>query len=237
MAYLGKGPVNGSFENQTLTADGSTTTFTLTHTVGSSSAIIVSVSSVIQQPEVAYNISAGGTQIVFSAAPASGETIFLIYLGTAFDAGTLLATGTITGQTALTSGIQGADTFLVYDNSAAALRKLTLSNLVIGATELSSAAADDDMLLIYDTSDTEIKKIQKTNIARTLTYTNRSYTGDGSTTAFTVTNGVQQDGVIVTENGVVQKPGTDYGISGTTLTINGGAPASGVSLQIRELPF
>ena len=76
MAYIGRGPVTGSFEKQDLTADGSTTTFTLNYTVGSSSAILVSVSGVLQEPEVAYNIASGGTTIVFSAAPESGEDIF-----------------------------------------------------------------------------------------------------------------------------------------------------------------
>ena len=64
----------------------------------------------------------------------------------------------------------------------------------------------------------------------------RTATGDGSTTTFTVTNGATVDSVIVTENGVVQKPTTDYTISGTTLTFQGGAPANGVAIQIRELP-
>ena len=53
MAYIGREPVTGSFEKQDLTADGSTTTFTLNYTVGSSSAILVSVSGVLQEPEVA----------------------------------------------------------------------------------------------------------------------------------------------------------------------------------------
>ena len=144
MAYIGRGPVTGSFEKQDLTADGSTTTFTLNYTVGSSSAILVSVSGVLQEPEVAYNIASGGTTIVFSAAPETGEDIFVIFLGVAFDTTTLLATGAITGQSALTSGLQGADTLLVFDNSASSLKKLTLSNLISAATELSEVAADDD---------------------------------------------------------------------------------------------
>jgi hypothetical protein len=41
--------------------------------------------------------------------------------------------------------------------------------------------------------------------------------------------------VIVTENGVLQKPTADYSISGTTLTFTT-APQSGVSIVIRELP-
>ena len=59
MAYIGKTPDHGTFEKQALTADGSTTTFTLNYTVGSSSAILVSVSGVVQEPETAYNIASG----------------------------------------------------------------------------------------------------------------------------------------------------------------------------------
>ena len=127
MAYIGRGPVTGSFEKQDLTADGSTTTFTLNYTVGSSSAILVSVSGVLQEPETAYNIASGGTTIVFSAAPESGEDIFVIFLGIAFDAGTLLGTGTITGQTAETS-VADDDLVLIFDTSASALRKMTKAN-------------------------------------------------------------------------------------------------------------
>ena len=198
MAYIGLSPTYGAFEKQVLTADGSTTTFTLNYTVGSSSSILVSVAGVHQEPEVAYNLGSGGTQIVFTAAPAAIDTVFVIFLGVAFEVATL-GTGSITGQ-----------------------------------TELSSAA-DDDLLLIYDTSTSLLKKIQKINLSPTLTYVNRSYTGDGSTTGFTVTSGTTVNDVLVTENGVLQVPTTDYTISSTTLTFVV-APASGVAIQIRELP-
>ena len=62
-----------------------------------------------------------------------------------------------------------------------------------------------------------------------------TFTGDGSTTTFTVTDGTAVDNVLVMENGVVQKPTSDYTISGTTLTFTT-APASAVAIQIRELP-
>ena len=127
MAYIGRGPVTGSFEKQDLTADGSTTTFTLNYTVGSSSAILVSVSGVLQEPEVAYNIASGGTTIVFSAAPETGEDIFVIFLGVAFDTTTLLASGAITGQTAETA-VADDDLILIFDTSASALRKMTKAN-------------------------------------------------------------------------------------------------------------
>ena len=41
--------------------------------------------------------------------------------------------------------------------------------------------------------------------------------------------------VLVTENGVLQKPTTDYTVSSTTLTF-AAAPAAGVQIVIRELP-
>ena len=199
MAYIGRDPQYGAFEKQALTADGSTTTFTLDYTVGSSSSILVSVAGVHQEPEVAYNLATNGTQITFTAAPASGDTVFVIFLGVALEVATV-GSGIITSR-----------------------------------TELAEQAADDDLLLVYDTSTTSLKKIQKSNIATTLRYNTRTGTGDGSTTAFTVTSGATVDDVIVTENGVVQAPTTDYGISGTTLTFTT-APGAGVAIVIRELP-
>ena len=235
MAYIGRDPQYGAFEKQALTADGSTTTFTLDYTVGSSSSILVSVAGVHQEPEVAYNLATNGTQITFTAAPASGDTVFVIFLGVALEVATI-GSGVITSRTSHgSSGLQGADELLVYDNSAGSLKKLTLDNLLIGGTELAEVAADDDVLLVYDTSATEFKKIQKSNIATTLTYNTRTGTGDGSTTAFTVTSGATVNDVLVTENGVVQAPTTDYGISGTTLTFTT-APGAGVAIVIRELP-
>ena len=41
MAYIGAKPVNGFFEKQQLSTDGSTTTFSLNFTVGSTTAILV----------------------------------------------------------------------------------------------------------------------------------------------------------------------------------------------------
>ena len=200
MAYIGRDPQYGAFEKQALTADGSTTTFTLDYTVGSASSILVSVAGVHQEPETAYNLGSNGTTIVFTAAPASGDTVFVIFLGAALEIATV-GSGVITSR-----------------------------------TELAETAADGDFLLIYDTSATALKKIQKSNLSPTLTYVTRNATGDGSTSAFTVTSGTAVDNVLVFENGVLQKPTADYTISGTTLTFQGGAPASGVAIQIRELP-
>ena len=201
MAYIGRKPEYGAFEKQTITADSSTTTFSLNYTVGSSSSILVSVAGVVQEPEVGYNLTGGGTSIAFTAAPTTGATVFVIFLGIARDVGQFLNSGIITSQTAETS------------------------------------VADDDVILLYDTSAAALRKMTKANFAPTvsLTYVNRAYTGDGSTTGFTVTSGTAVANVLVFINGVAQAATTDYTISSTTLTF-GTAPAASDAIIIRELP-
>ena len=139
--YIGREPAYGAFEKQSITADGSTTTFDLNFTVGSSSSILVSVAGVHQEPEVAYNLSEGGTKIVFTAAPASGDTCFVIFLGIAFDTGELLSTGTITNKTAETS-VADDDLILIFDTSASALRKMTKANFAPAVTLSYSSGTD-----------------------------------------------------------------------------------------------
>lgn len=63
---------------------------------------------------------------------------------------------------------------------------------------------------------------------------NRSYTGDNSTTGFEISSGLSATDVIVTIDGSVQQPGTDYTVSGTTLTFTS-APAGSTSINILEL--
>jgi hypothetical protein len=62
----------------------------------------------------------------------------------------------------------------------------------------------------------------------------QSFTGDGTTTVFTINSGYNTDSLFVFLNGVSQKPVTDFSLSGTTLTFTT-APASGLSIVVREL--
>ena len=198
MAYIGRQPSYGALETQNLTADSSTTTFTLDYAVGSTASVLVSVAGVIQQPNTGYSLSGGGNNIVFSAAPATGDTVFVTFLGLNRDVGSFLSTGIITTQTELAERANSGDFFLLYDTSALALKKIQTSNIVAASV-------------------------------------NRTATGDGSTTDFTVTNGVTAAQCLVTINGVVQTVTTDYTVSGTTLTF-GTAPEASDVIQIRELP-
>ena len=83
MAYIGAKPVNGFFEKQQLSTDGSTTTFALNTTIGSTSAILVVKDGVVQEPEEAYTLSGGGTSIVFASAPSGSADTYVHFLGQA----------------------------------------------------------------------------------------------------------------------------------------------------------
>ena len=202
MAYIGRQPSYGAHERQDITGDGSTTTFTLTYTIGSTASVLVSQAAVVQQPGSGYTITNGGTQIVFASAPASGETTFIIFLGVAQDVGSV-GSGIITDQNDLGDAAADADTVLIFDNSASSLKEITVPLLI-------------------------------SNKVAATKYVTRSMTGDGSTTTLTITTGHNVNSLIVTENGVVQRPTTDYTVSGTTLTF-GTAPASGVAVRVKEL--
>lgn len=66
-------------------------------------------------------------------------------------------------------------------------------------------------------------------------YNTRTYTGNGSQTIFSITSGSSVDSLLVTENGILQTPTTDYTVAGGSLTFTT-PPASNVAIQVRELP-
>jgi hypothetical protein len=212
MAYIGKRPTD-TFRSiaakDTFTGDGSTTTFDITNAAASANDLMVFVDNVRQEPGAgkSYTLAADGSGLLKRVT---------------FDA----------------APDASAEIYVINPHlapEAVASAQNLEGRAFTNQTELNAVAADDDVLLIYDTSASTVKKIQKSNIATTLSYVTRNYTGDGSDTTFTVTSGTAVDNVLVMENGVVQKPTSDYTISGTTLTFTT-APATGVAIQIRELP-
>ena len=70
----------------------------------------------------------------------------------------------------------------------------------------------------------------------TLTYSSGTATGNGSTTAFTISSGRTVEDVLVFVNGFQLTPTTDYTISGTTLTFVT-APATSAEITYRYLPL
>ena len=96
MAYIGRqsGQLGNYIRCNTITPDGSTTTFALTNVVnsqavapGSENNVLCSVSGVMQAPNTAFTID--NTNIVFSEAPESTDVVdFVLVLGQTVDIGT-----------------------------------------------------------------------------------------------------------------------------------------------------
>ena len=131
---------------------------------------------------------------------------------------------TVTGST---SGI----TATVSPTDDSVTIAITLGSIDNSGTDTNRFLVSDGGTIKYRTGSQLRSDIDALN---SVSFNNRKYTGDGSTTGFTVTSGQSTDSVIVTENGVVQQPTDDYAISSTTLTFTS-APASGVVINIREL--
>ena len=78
--YIGRTPTYGFFEKQSLTANSSTTDFNLDYNASSTSLLVV-YAGAVQEPDVDYTVTSGGDVIHFTFTPATGNSLFIIYLG------------------------------------------------------------------------------------------------------------------------------------------------------------
>ena len=156
MAYIGKSIESGTFADLgfTGTFNSSTTDFNLGTQVGSPAQLIVSKNGVVQRPGTDFTLASGGSQISFTTAPASGDSIFIVEISGAVGGpmnrdinGNELVLD-VDGDTSITADtddqidikIAGADDFKF---SANAMNILSGSTLTIdsGATITNSGTA------------------------------------------------------------------------------------------------
>lgn len=147
--YIGRSPVYGNFEVQLLTPDSVTTSFPLTYSVGSAGSIFVVYGGVLQAPNIAYSIGGGGSTIVFSEAPVTGTTLYLVYAGKQLTvprtAGQETATQSFTGDgttatfTLTTPPVINSGAMVFVDGI---LQKLTTNFSIVGSNVIFTAAPD-----------------------------------------------------------------------------------------------
>ena len=157
MAYIGQSIKNGTFKDLgfTGTFNSSTTDFNLGTQIGSAAQILVSKNGVIQRPGTDFTLASGGSQISFTTAPASADSIFIVEISGAVGGpmnrdinGDELILD-VDGDTSITADtddqidikIAGADDFKF---SANAMNVLSGSTLTIdsGATITNSGTAN-----------------------------------------------------------------------------------------------
>jgi hypothetical protein len=133
MSYLGQIPQSNfvTKQSQTFTPDGSTTSFSLNFSVNSGVDIILVINNVIQESGGGKAFTATGTTLTMSVAPASGDSMYCIFLGLALQTINPGANSVGTSQLSAT-GTKDATTFLRGDNTFAGAGKVLQ---VVSATD------------------------------------------------------------------------------------------------------
>lgn len=247
----------GQSSRDSNTGDGTTTAFTLTSTYAGTNDILVFVDGVIQYPGTHFSLS--GTTLTFTTAPVSGARIET-YGTSPLTSVNIPGDGTVTaaklapssykrdiftgnGSTAaynLTGDagsplapwvyvggvLQDPSTHYTIDTSASPQTITFTSNLPNG-TEAVVVYGPVSVTGVPSDGSIGFSKFNSS------VFKSDTFTGDGSTVAYTLTESVL-DGkhLLVTVAGVLQTPVSAYSASGTTLTFTA-APGNGASIVVR----
>ena len=247
----------GQSSRDSKTGDGTTTAFTLTNTYAGTNDILVFVDGVIQYPGTHFSLS--GTTLTFTTAPVSGARIETfgtspltsvnipgdgtvtsaklapssyfrdIFTGNGStaaynltgDAGSPLAPWVYVGGV-----LQDPSTHYTID-TAASPQTITFTSNLPNGTEAVVVYGPVSVTGVPSDGSIGFSKFNSS------VFKSDTYTGDGTTVAYTLTESVL-DGkhLLVTVAGVMQTPTSAYTASGTTLTFTA-APGNGASIVVR----
>ena len=145
MAYLGRqaGQIGNYIRCNTITPDGSTTTFALTNFLdnsvvvpGNENSVLCSLSGVIQAPGSGNAFTISGSNIVFDSAPSSSDVVdFVIVLGQTIDIGTP-SDGTV-GANQLGNTLNLASKTVTLPNTSVTNAQLQNSAITINGAAVS----------------------------------------------------------------------------------------------------
>ena len=250
--------------SQEFTANGSTTAFTLSADPGSKNAIQVFIDGVPQRASnytvVGTTLTLGGTPVNGQVVEVRGYGIG-IAVGTVADdsiTGAKIQDGTIGFDKIQASNYYAADTFTGDGNTAAytlstdpgspyavtvyvaGVWQKPITNYNVFGTTLTFTSNVPNSEEVYVRFGSlalavgTVTDVSVTNAKLNLTYTSNQYTGDNTTTAYTIASGHTINSVLVILDGLILPP-VDYSISGTTLTFTS-APLTSQSIDIRYMP-
>ena len=160
MAYIGNQPAESftSFATQEFSTS-ATTSYTLDHAVTNENEIALFVNNVRQQPGSGKAYTATGTALTLSAATASTDTMYCVFLGRALQTVTpatnsitaaMVGNDLISGKDALTSSPADTDELLISD--AGILKRIDVSLVGGKNTPAFMATASAQLTLTNGTS-------------------------------------------------------------------------------------
>ena len=212
--------------------------------------LYVVMDNVVQEPDVAFliheNSSSQPRILQFTSAVVSTASIYVVHRGigsmtmkppTGSVGADQIATNLKSFTTDAFTGDGSTTAFTLTETPAVAnsvmvfvdgiLQKSTSNYSISGSTLTFTSAPDAS-------AEVEAKHMGLRGVVRRgPDYQYDAFTGDGSTVAFTLSNGgVPTNSAFVFYNGICLKPTTDYSISGSTMTLTF-APVSASEIMVR----
>ena len=256
MAYIGanvENRISPAFIKEDFVGDGSSANFTLTHEVPGKAAqnVMVVVNNVIQEPDIAYTINNDASNrakvLAFTGTPASGDSIYVVHRGigtfqskpAAGSVGAIELENTLKTFTTDTFTGDGSDTtFTLSEVPANATQIMVFVDGILQKSSTNYSVNTSTGVLTFtsapdNSAEIEVKHLGiRTTARRAVSMFLDIFSGDASTTAFTLSNNASTNDVFVFYNGVAMRPTTDYAISGATLTFTF-TPVNGSELMAR----
>lgn len=231
----GAGGTQIAVASDTFTGTGSCTAFTLSQT-GATNRTFVYIDGVSQRPSIDYQVS--GTGLAFNVAPANASVIEARTFSN-FDATDInvapvsLASDRFTGN--------GSCTVFTLSQSGTTDGTFVFINGVSQKPGVDYSVTSDVLTLTSppaNNSVVEARTIGQFKVVETSSKIDSDvFTGDGSTTVFTVSTSSTTKKALVYLDGVSQEPYNDYVLTGSRLTFTT-APPNGVKIEVRTFsPF
>jgi hypothetical protein len=206
-----------SVEKNILTGDGSTTAFTVSSSIVSENNTQVYIDGVYQSKD---NYSTSGSTVTFSTAPPNGAEIEIIHFVSVQGA---IKVDSFTGDNSTVTFATGTS-IIDEDNTQIYIDGVYQSkdNYTASGSNITFSTAPGTGAII------EVVHIKAIDLS---TIVADQLTGDGSTTAFTLSRSIDdENNTFVFIQGVYQDKST-YSLSGTTLTFST-APQNGYTIEV-----
>ena len=206
-----------TIEKNVYTGDGSDVTFDTTTAIANENNVQVYLDGVYQSKD---NYTTSGSTVTMSTAPANGTSVELIHMVS-------------------TSGVIARDSFTGNGSITAYVLSMSISNenatqvYLDGVYQSKDNYSTSGSTLTFSTAPPNGTAIEVVHIkaASASSLNQNNFTGDGSTTAFTLSQSIDDEAkTFVFIQGVYQEKST-YSISGTTLTFST-APQNGYTIEV-----